>query len=117
MAPYAASKAAMKFVSDSLRIEMRKYGVDVVNFIPGSFFMSSNIAARQQEYADEQRNAFNVKQRSFYGEYFERYNASLKIMSGHKPANVMNDEGLMLKFEAALLEIFPKAVYKYEPWR
>lgn len=96
---------------------MRKYGVDVVNFIPGSFVMSSNIAARQQEYANEQRNAFSIKQRSFYGDYFERYNAFLKMLSGHKPANIMKDEGLMKTFEAALLEISPRNIYKYEPWR
>lgn len=96
---------------------MRKYGVDVVNFIPGSFVMSSNIAANQQEYANEQRNAFSIKQRLFYGEYFERYNEFLKILSGPKPANVMKDEGLMRTFEAALLEISPKTVYKFEPWR
>lgn len=95
---------------------MRKYGVDVVDFIPGSFIMNSNIGARQQEYASEQRNAFNIRQRYFYGEFFERYNEYLKVMSGFKPANVMKDEGIMRTFEAALLEISPKAVYKYESW-
>lgn len=79
--------------------------------------MSSNIASRQQEYANAQRNAFTVTQRSFYGDYFECYNDFLKMLSGHKPASVMKDEGLMTVFEAALLDIFPKAVYKYEPWR
>lgn len=117
MAPYAASKAALKFFNDSLRVEMRPYGVEVVNFIPGSFVMSSNITARQQEYANEQLQAFSDEQLRFYGEYFHRYANYLKFISGRKSAHIMSDEGLLFMFEAALLENGPKSVYKYEPLR
>lgn len=117
MAPYGASKAALRFVNDALRVEMRPYGVEVVEFIPGSFVMQSNIAARQTEYAAEQQAAFTVEQQQFYGDYFQRYSKFLTFLSGKKPVETMQDDGLMRKFEDALLDHGPKASYKYEPMR
>lgn len=96
---------------------MRPYGVDVVNFIPGSFVMSSNITARQEEYAKEQLQEFSSEQLGFYGEYFHRYANFLKFLSGRKSPNIMKDEGVLMLFESALLENGPKSVYKYEPMR
>lgn len=117
MAPYGASKAALRFINDALRVEMRPYGVDVVEFIPGSFVMQSNITARQAEYGAQQRAAFTAEQEQFYGDYFQRYSDFLKVLSGKRPAGAVQDDGLMRKFEAALLENGPKATYKHEPLR
>lgn len=36
---YAASKVGLKFWSDALRMEMNKYGVHVIDFIPGMYMM------------------------------------------------------------------------------
>lgn len=47
LAPYAATKAGLQFWSDALRVELKKYGVEVVSFIPGSQVMCTNITARQ----------------------------------------------------------------------
>ena len=55
---YGATKAGLKSFTDSLRLEMNKYGVEVVNFIPGSFVGSSNIASKQQEYAKQMKESF-----------------------------------------------------------
>ncbi|KAI8130456.1 Transcription factor kayak [Lucilia cuprina] len=110
--PYAASKAGLRFWTDSLRIEMQSYGVEVVNFIPGSFVMSSNICARQQDHAKLMYNNFSSEQREFYGAYFKRFNDYLNIISGFKPANSMHDKELLDKFKDALTNTQPKAIYK-----
>lgn len=114
---YAATKAGLQFWNDALRVELNKYGVDVVNFIPGSLVMSTNITARQQEFSEEMLNAFTPEQESFYSHYFEEYNAYLKHISGTKPVEAIQDKQLIGKFESALLDINPYSVYKCEPWR
>ncbi|XP_037952996.1 D-beta-hydroxybutyrate dehydrogenase, mitochondrial-like [Teleopsis dalmanni] len=114
---YAASKAALRFWNDSLRIEMQQYGVEVVNFIPGSFVMASNISARQQQHAEHMWEDFTAEQRVFYGSYFKKFNDYLKILSGFKAPNQVQDEALLLKFQEALTNTNPKALYIHEPWR
>uniref|UniRef100_A0A1A9W6I3 Uncharacterized protein n=1 Tax=Glossina brevipalpis TaxID=37001 RepID=A0A1A9W6I3_9MUSC len=117
LSPYAASKAGLKFWNDALRIEMQKYGVEVINFVPGSFVMSSNIAARQQDQAKEMAANFSIEQHKFYDDYFRRFNEHLKIISGFKPPNQMQDEELLKKFEHALTNSQPKSLYIHEPLR
>lgn len=116
-APYAASKAGLRFWTDSLRIEMQSYGVEVVNFIPGSFVMYSNISARQQEHAKLMLDNFTPEQLQFYGAYFQRFNDYLNVISGFKPPNSMNDNKLLEKFKDALTNTQPKQLYIHEPWR
>ena len=96
---------------------MKKYDVDVINFIPGSFVAISNIADNQQKYADEMRSQFSTEQSQLYGEYFENYNNYLKCISELKKPIEMNDKKLFDKFKLALLEESPNACYKHEPWR
>ena len=55
---YGATKAGLKSFNDCLRLELNKYGVEVVNFIPGSFVGSSNIVSKQQEYARQMKDSF-----------------------------------------------------------
>lgn len=117
LSTYAASKAALRFWNDSLRIELKKYGVDVVNFIPGSFVAVSNISARQQNHALEMKNEFSIEQLKFYGEYFDEYNEYLKIISGFKPPNAMDDKQLLDKFKDALANTYPRSIYIHEPLR
>lgn len=114
---YAATKAGLNFWNNALRVELGKYDVDVVNFIPGSLVMSTNITARQNEFTQEMLQSLTSEQRKFYGEYFDEYNGYLKYISGTKPIERIDNAELFEKFENALLHRFPDAVYKCEPWR
>lgn len=121
LAAYAASKAGLRFFLDALRVEHRKYGVDIINFVPGSFVMSSNIVSAHAQQTERQRAALTADQWSFYGEYFERYHRYLGMMGGPRSARPWNDdngERMMRMLEATLLERRPRAVYRLEPtWR
>lgn len=117
LSAYGASKAALRFWNDALRVEMSKYGVKVVNFVPGSFVMSSNIASKQQEQANEMEIQFTEEQKYFYGDYFKEYNEYLKIISGPKPLQFVDEHGILNTFQRALLDANPDSIYINEPLR
>lgn len=96
---------------------MRKYGVEVVNFIPGSQVMCTNITSRQEQYANEMLTAFTDQQLEFYGEYYNRYMEYLKQISGPKPVQIISDGNLFIEFRNAIIDYIPRAVYKCEPLR
>lgn len=117
IAPYAASKGGLKIFLDALRVEMRKYHVDVVNFIPGSFIMQSNIFARQQEYALEMEKQLTEDQLQFYDDYFHEYNNYLRQLDQYRKPGLIDDVALTKLFERALLEVNPHSVYIRQNWR
>lgn len=117
LSTYAATKAGLRFWNDSLRVEMKKYGVEVVNFIPGSQVFCTNIIARQDQYSSEMLAAFTDEQLEFYGDYFERYNNYLKFISGTKPVRIISDGDLISIFRNAIVDCTPRATYKCEPVR
>ncbi|KAK5648483.1 hypothetical protein RI129_003375 [Pyrocoelia pectoralis] len=108
---YGATKAALKGWNDALRVELRKYGVSVVLFIPGSFITQSNIMGTQVENCFEMYNSFSKEQLEFYGDYFNRYNNYLNAIGGSRNIEKINDSALYDKFEKALLELPPSSVY------
>lgn len=113
---YCATKAGLNAFTEGLRLDMNKYGVEVVSFIPGSFVMSSNISALQQQRTNEMRSAFSEEQKNFYGDYFDRLYRHLEIISGEKEPQVV-DPLILESFEDALLETPPKRQYLCEPLR
>lgn len=96
---------------------MKKYGVEVISFIPGSLVLCTNITARQEQYATEMLTAFTDEQLEFYGDYFNRYNEYLKHISGIKPVQIISDGNLFAEFRNAIVDYIPKATYKCEPTR
>ncbi|XP_031637542.1 D-beta-hydroxybutyrate dehydrogenase, mitochondrial [Contarinia nasturtii] len=117
LATYAATKAGLRYWSDSLRVEVKKYGVEVVNFIPGSQVMCTNITARQKQYTSEMLTSFTDEQIDFYGDYFKRYNNYLNQFCGNKPIQIISDGNLFTEFRNALIDYTPCAIYKSEPFR
>lgn len=98
-------------------MELEKYGVKVVTFIPGSFVQKSNIMARQVEYVYEMHSAFTEEQKDFYNDYFKRYNTYLTHFSGPSMPTKIEDPSLYDVFESTLLAVSPRAKYVNEPWR
>jgi len=113
---YSATKAGLVAFTEGLRLDMEKYGVEVVNFIPGSFVTSSNIAANQTKHADKMRESMKTEQLNFYGDFFERYNDYLKFIASKKDPQMV-ESNIMETFEEALLETPPKTRYICEPLR
>ncbi|KAK9874844.1 hypothetical protein WA026_005660 [Henosepilachna vigintioctopunctata] len=114
---YGATKYALTGWNDALRIEMSKYGVKVVNFIPGSFITQSSILTNQMKYAYEMHENLSKEQKTFYGDYFKSYNTYLSFLSTSSEPKKVEDSKLFELFEDALLNTSPKTIYRNEPWR
>lgn len=113
---YCATKAGLKAFTDTLRLDMNKYGVEVINFVPGSFILSSNIASQHSSQALAMRSSLSKEQLDFYGDYFDRYNKYLDGLSGEKEPQMV-DKLIIQEFEEALLDAPPKSIYICEPIR
>ncbi|XP_049825129.1 D-beta-hydroxybutyrate dehydrogenase, mitochondrial isoform X1 [Aethina tumida] len=114
---YGATKSALSAFSDGLRVEMAKYGVKVITFIPGSFPTESNIMSKQLNYVEEMHDGFTEEQHEFYGDYFKRYNVYLSFLTGPTVPKKINNNELYNKFDNCLLDECPSSVYKVEDWR
>ncbi|KAF5297075.1 hypothetical protein FQA39_LY02655 [Lamprigera yunnana] len=111
---YGATKAALKGWNDALRVELKKYDVNVILFIPGSFIHQSNIMASQIENCFEMYNAFTTEQIQFYGDYFNRYNNYLNVLAGPRVVEKIENNILYTKLEQAVLETPPSSIYIHE---
>ncbi|KRT81452.1 hypothetical protein AMK59_5249, partial [Oryctes borbonicus] len=111
LSAYGATKAALLAWCDGIRVELGKYGVSVISFIPGSFIQHSNIMAKHDENVLQMQTDFTSEQKKFYGDYFKRYNSYLGALSRQNPPVRIPDGGLYENFGRALLDTRPKAVY------
>jgi 3-hydroxybutyrate dehydrogenase len=117
LAVYGATKAGLASFTECLRMEMQPHGVDVVNFIPGSFMRSSNLASAQLKHTSDMRAAFSEEQRSYYGDFFDRMSLYLSAVGGERTPAVIDDANILRTFEEALLEVPARPRYICEPWR
>lgn len=114
---YGATKAALAAWSDGFRVEMSKYGVNVITFIPGSFVNQSNIMAKQTDKLYEMHTHFTTEQKSFYADYFKRYSDYLSMITGPKIPKRIQDKHLYKQFEMALKDVHPAGKYVNESYR
>ncbi|KZC06504.1 PREDICTED: estradiol 17-beta-dehydrogenase 2 [Dufourea novaeangliae] len=117
VAAYGGTKAAINAWATAIRIELKKYGVKVVSFIPGSFVTGSNILARQAEHFETMRRSMTEEARIFYGDYFAEYSRYFGSVGQAVDPEMLPDPGIYEVFEGALLDKYPSALYKNESWR
>ncbi|KAF5280349.1 hypothetical protein FQR65_LT03158 [Abscondita terminalis] len=111
---YGATKAALKGWNDGLRVELQKYGVSVILFIPGSFIHQSNIMASQAESCFDMYNSFTKEQLHFYEDYFNRYRNYINVLAGPRIVEKIDDLHLYRKLENAVLDVPPSPIYVRE---
>lgn len=112
VAIYGATKAALSAWSTSLRIELKKSNIDVVNFIPGSFVGDSNILFRQRKHFRQMDLAMHQDAKYFYQGYFQRYAEYLSAISQDNSLKIIEQPELYKIFNNLLMEKNPKALYK-----
>ncbi|KAF3422673.1 hypothetical protein E2986_00245 [Frieseomelitta varia] len=117
VAAYSGTKAALSAWASAIRVELKKYGVKVVCFVPGSFVTESNILARQDEHFKTMKQSMSSEAETFYDDYFARYSQYFSSVAQGGNLEKLRDSGIYEAFEGALLDKYPSAVYTNEPWR
>lgn len=117
LAVYGATKSALDAWSDGIRVELNKYGVSVIKFVPGSFVTQSKIMADHMDNVYEMQKNFTSEQKCFYSDYFKRYNTYLTLLT--PPANVtkIQNPEMYSTFTNCLVDLAPLVQYKCEPLR
>lgn len=90
-----------------------------IHFIsPGRMTASTNLVTQQHIYTEKMRECLTAEQRSYYGEYFERFTRYVGLVGGEtREPDALEDPTLKDMFAAALLEETPALRYKHEPLR
>ncbi|XP_076637290.1 SDR family oxidoreductase shroud isoform X1 [Colletes latitarsis] len=117
VAVYSGTKAAITAWATAIKVELKKYGVEVVCYVPGSFVGESNILARQAEHFETMKKSMSEEAKVFYGEYFDRYSKYFVSVAHGGESRKLQDPRIYKIFEGALLDKHPSAVYKNETWR
>ncbi|XP_043274093.1 17-beta-hydroxysteroid dehydrogenase type 2 [Venturia canescens] len=117
VATYGATKAALSAWATALRVELKKYHIDVVNFVPGSFIRESNLLSQQASHFEKMYSAMDQETRAFYGDYFTRYANYLSAIAPNDLPRRLMDRSIYNAFEGAILDREPKALYRAEPKR
>ena len=100
--PYSASKGALEIITESLRMELRSFGIRVTNLAPGDF--ATNIAAG--------RYHAPVKNDS---PYREAYKSTLELMNQHVDSGKHPDL-VAEKVYGIIQSKHPKIHYKVGGW-
>ncbi|XP_014261732.1 short-chain dehydrogenase/reductase family 9C member 7 [Cimex lectularius] len=115
---YCATKAAIDAWSQSLRIEMERFGVKVITFVPGSYPLKSRILCKQAELMCEMEQLMtpDIKKAYPHFETLQSYLFKIGIPS-QDTIGYVDDPVLFAKFEDALFSTSPKREYVNENFR
>jgi NAD(P)-dependent dehydrogenase (short-subunit alcohol dehydrogenase family) len=105
LSPYNASKAALSAVGDSLRQEMRRFGVGVSTIEPGS--IATEIWRKGIEAAPEIRAALDPEMDALYGDELDK----LERLAAKAGARGLDPDTVFQAVEHALTAAKPKARY------
>jgi NAD(P)-dependent dehydrogenase (short-subunit alcohol dehydrogenase family) len=103
--PYHASKFGLEAISDTLRQELRPWGIRVVVIEPGS--IDTPIWERGARIADEVEKRAPAAQQELYGETIERFRGAVRRTA----ARGIPPEKVAAKIERALTARRPRARY------
>jgi short-subunit dehydrogenase len=117
---YSATKGALETVTEALRMEVKKFGIEVTNVAPGDF--ATNIASGRYHtpvfddspYKKEYRNNLNVMDSEVDkgSDPLDMAKAVFKIINTKKPKIHYKVGDFMQRFSIVLKRILPDKVYE-----
>ena len=108
---YSSSKAGLEAMSDALRLELFKFGVDVCMLEPPNSPEKTPLCSRQSKYHQEMRAAITQENERVFGEYFRKCSKFICSLFPHPANNGSADETFLQCFGAALTERNPDFIY------
>lgn len=118
--PYSASKGALELITESLRMELRSFGIQVTNLAPGDF--ATNIAAgryhaplkEDSPYKDAYKETLDMmNQHVDSGKHPDMVAKKVyQIISSNHPKIHYKVGGWLQKFSVSLKKILPDKVFE-----
>lgn len=115
---YTATKAALMSLTNGMRMELAKYGVDVLLFNPGDHPGETPLCFGQKSKYDAMEP--EVKQRfpAQVVEQFEAYRSKFETaFPGQPPLRPLNSPGLYANFDKMITEDKPVEFYINSDWK
>jgi len=114
---YTASKAALRSMSAGMRMELGKYGVDVVMFNPGDHPGETPLCAGQDiHYAAMEREVNAISDAEKVLKHFESYRSKFSALFPMPPLRKLDNPGYYKMFDDIATARHPKAEYTNSDW-
>ena len=104
---YSATKRAIEGFGDALRMELYKFGVQVINVRLGDYAKLTNIMSKHEQVVAAQENELDHFKRKLYGDYFHQYHKSAIENYGFFSPKSFESSSLFDDFEEAVLVVKP----------
>ncbi|XP_076305832.1 retinol dehydrogenase 7-like [Tachypleus tridentatus] len=117
LSTYSATKFGLEGFSDSLRLEMAKFNVNVVVIQPGDLARLTNIMQNHRIHADRMWSQMNTEQKNLYGDYFYRYHQFISENYGMTSPPNFESSTLSTDVLEALSILKPQPRYVSAPWQ
>lgn len=105
---YSATKAGLEAFGNTLRIELAKFDVKVINIRLGDFAKLTNIMANHKKAMEAQKKEWNNAKRSYYQkDYFEHFHWQVLKNHGFFSPPSYEQSTLFADFEEALFAVNP----------
>ena len=118
---YCATKHAMEGFSQVLRVELAKFGLEVVTIQPGDFSKATHLLNNHHSNMNQMWAEMSDESREEYKQYFLSYHDSVAKsgFTGRRLKPVFKlPHSLLVGFERAVLARVPRPVYRLMPtWR
>jgi len=111
LAVYSASKAALMSLTDGMRPEVAKYGVDIVMVNPGDHPSKTPLCQGQQINYHHIQQEMKQDALSLYGDYVSRCKSKFTTIFPCPPLVQLDDAGFYSTMTAALAHQHPQTLY------
>jgi len=111
LAVYSSSKAALMSLTDGMRPEVAKYGVDVVMVNPGDHPSRTPLVQGQQQNYDDIQKEMKQEACALYGDYLSRCRSKFTTMFPPPPLAQLQDPAFYTTMTAALAQQNPATLY------
>lgn len=114
---YAATKKAIEAFGDGLRMELQKFGVQVVTVRLGDYARLTDIMSKHQTVMNEQlAQSMDSDKLARYSDYFERFHRSALTNYGYFSPPSFKESSLFTDFEEAVLANIPHSYIVCATW-
>lgn len=105
---YSATKKGIEAFSESLRMELHKFKVQVINVRLGDYARLTNIMTQHSRIVEQQEEELKTHKQDLYGDYFRLYHESALKNYGMFSPKSFESSSLFDDFDEAIFAVKPR---------